>query len=183
MVVIGNKQTDVSYLHSCILLVNLMMDTESSSGDHALAFVENSSPRRFINHPDVVLELCQLLSHFCWNESLLAFGSTCKALFELAMDVLWRSLDELVDLLRIIPNFVLVDDHFVCYSISGNGFNFKFAHLIVESRQFRACSRRVSCPDSTCMRSESDFYLGIIFSPSSTWTPMRAHTSQVSGVH
>jgi len=99
-----------------------MMNTDSTPGDHALALVDKSSIHQFVDNPDVVLELCELLCHLDWKKSLLAFGSTCKSLFELAMDILWRSLDELTHLLKVIPNFVLVDDQFVCYSIPGNGF-------------------------------------------------------------
>jgi len=83
---------------------------------------------RFIENTDVVLELCEFLCHFGWNKSLLAFGSTCKALFEPAMDVLWCCLETIVNLLNVIPNFIQVDDHFVCDSISGN----VFAYLIIE---------------------------------------------------
>ena len=139
-----------------------MTNTESTPGDHALALVDKSSTHQFIDNPDIVLELCKQLYRLRWKKSLLAFGSACTALFELAMDVLWRSLRSLVDLLKVIPNFVQVNGKFVCYSNSGN--DSKIAHLIVECRQSRACSRIASCPDSTCMLGEFEFCRWILFS-------------------
>jgi len=135
-----------------------MMNTKSTPGDHALTLTDKRS-HRFFEHLDVVLELCELLCHLRWKKSLLAFGSTCKALFKPAMDVLWRSLDNLIDLLKVIPNLVQDDDQFVCYSISDNGFN-----LTTEPRQSRACSRIVLCPDSTCTLGESELCLWFVFS-------------------
>jgi len=64
-----------------------MKTTNSTPGNHALTIMKPSF-HRFIENTDVVLELCEFLCHFGWNKSLLAFGSTCKALFEPAMDVL-----------------------------------------------------------------------------------------------
>jgi len=58
------------------------------------------------------------------------------------MDVLWYCLNELTGLLKVIPNFVQVDDHFVRYPMSG--MIFKFAHLIIDPRLSRVCFRIVS---------------------------------------
>jgi len=113
-----------------------MTNTGSTPRNHALGL--EISSRRFVENGDLVLELCEILSHFCWKKSLLAFGSTCKALFELAMDILWHSLNDLIDLLKVIPNFVQVDKEFVCHLISN-----KFAHLTIASRQSWARSRMV----------------------------------------
>ena len=38
------------------------------------------------------------------------------------MDILWHSLYEFVDLLKVIPNFVQIDKEFVCHLIFDNGF-------------------------------------------------------------
>jgi len=108
-------------LRAQILLANLMSNTESTPSDHVLTLVEES-PHRFIDNLDVVLELCELLSNLRWKKSLLAFGSTCKALFEPAMDVLWYRLHDIINLLKVISNFVRVDNHLV-YSISSNCFH------------------------------------------------------------
>jgi len=99
-----------------------MMSTKSTLEDHALTLANKSPLHRFIENPDVVLELCELLCHLSRKKSLLAFGSTCKSVFELAMDVLWRSLNKFIDLLKVIPNLVKVNDQFVRYSISGSDF-------------------------------------------------------------
>ena len=139
-----------------------MTNTDSTPGRHALTFTKKSPTHQFIETLDVVLELCKHLCHSHWKKSLLAFGSTCRTLFEPAMDVLWCSLEEIIDLLKVIPNFVEDGDHFVCYSTSG--MVFKSAHLIIESRLSRDRCRIASCPDSTCMLGESEFCLGIVFS-------------------
>ena len=98
-----------------------MTNTDCTPSDHALG-LEISASRRFVENGDLVLELCEILCHFHWKKSLLAFGSTCQALFELAMDILWHSLYEFVDLLKVIPNFVQIDKEFVCHLIFDNGF-------------------------------------------------------------
>lgn len=104
------------------------MNTKSTPNDHALTLADKSSPYQFVGNLDVVLELCKLLFHLRWKKSLSALGSTCKALFEPAMDVLWRSLDNLVGLLKAIPNFVEAHDKIVCYTISGNGFQVRVSN-------------------------------------------------------
>ena len=157
-----------------------MTNTGSTPDRHALTFTKKSPTHQFIETLDVVLELCKHLCHSHWKKSLLAFGSTCRTLFEPAMDVLWCCLDVIVDLLKVIPNFVRVNKHFVCYSISGMAF--KFAYLITESRLYRVRCRMAFCPDLTCMPGESEFCLGV-FSQSVTRPPLRVHISQVSGVY
>jgi len=114
--------------------MNLITNTKSTPGDCPLTLAGKLSPHLFIENADIVLEICEILCQSRWKKSLLALGSTCKALFEPAMDVLWRSLDELDGLLKLIPNLMQDDEQFVCYSISGNGFQVRTSnHRIYDS--------------------------------------------------
>jgi len=160
-----------------------MQNTDSIPGGHGLILRvdEKSSRHRFIETLDVVLEVCKHLCRSHSKKSLLAFGSTCKALFEPTMDFLWRCLEGIIDLLKVIPGYIEVDRHFVCYSTSG--MVFEFAHLIIESRLSRDRFRIVYWPGSTCTLGESEFWMGVVFPERFIWPPLRAHISQVSGVH
>lgn len=79
----------------------------------------------FHSNPDILDEICEYLHDEQDNNSteaartskqnLLWVALTCKAFLEPALDRLWRSLDSLFPLLRILPSFTQSDGTYVSF--------------------------------------------------------------------
>jgi hypothetical protein len=76
----------------------------------------------FHSNPDILDEICEYLRDEQDGSSeltkpskqnLLWAGLTCKAFLEPALDRLWRSLESLFPLLKILPSFTLSDETYV----------------------------------------------------------------------
>jgi len=81
----------------------------------------------FHSNPDILDEVCEYLAYdydsvpediFTCKRNLLRLALTCKAFLEPALDRLWRSLDCLFPLLKILPAFVQSDGTYVCLAKS-----------------------------------------------------------------
>lgn len=78
----------------------------------------------FHSNPDILDEICEylhdedgsneLLAH-ANRQNLLWAGLTCRAFLEPALDRLWRSLDSLFPLLKILPSFTQSDGTYVSF--------------------------------------------------------------------
>ena len=83
----------------------------------------SKSPRLSLHsNPDILDEICEYLSYDCdadteeihlSRRTLLRLALTCKAFIEPALDRLWRSLDSLFPLLKILPAFGKSDGTYV----------------------------------------------------------------------
>ena len=78
----------------------------------------------FHSNPDILNEICEYLHDeeddssglaHTGKQNLLWAGLTCKAFLEPALDRLWRSLDSLFPLLRILPSFTQSDGTYVSF--------------------------------------------------------------------
>jgi hypothetical protein len=76
----------------------------------------------FHSNPDILDEVCEYLAYdhdsapedvFTSKRNLLRLALTCKAFLEPALDRLWRSLDCLFPLLKILPAFAQSDGTYV----------------------------------------------------------------------
>ena len=103
----------------------------------------------FHSNPDILDEICEYLhdeqdgsSEFTHTskQNLLWAGLTCKALLEPALDRLWRSLDSLFPLLRILPSFTQSDGTYV-------SFFFGFLHPIILSHCHKVLRGNVTPED------------------------------------
>lgn len=78
----------------------------------------------FHSNPDILDEVCEYLAYdhdspadevLTSKGNLLNLALTCKAFIEPALDRLWRSLDCLFPLLKILPAFSQSDGTYVCF--------------------------------------------------------------------
>lgn len=53
-----------------------------------------------------------------YRKSLYWAALTCKAFTEPALDVLWRSMNSLIPLLKLLPKLFLIEDEYVCFQSS-----------------------------------------------------------------
>ncbi|KAF8965795.1 hypothetical protein BDZ97DRAFT_1729789 [Flammula alnicola] len=97
--------------------MDLQIETESTS----TAATKNSK-LPFHSNPDILDEICEYLSYeydidsddiSVSRRTLLWVALTCKAFLEPALDRLWRSLDSLFPLLKILPAFIQSDGTYV----------------------------------------------------------------------
>ena len=76
----------------------------------------------FHSNPDILDEICEYLSYeddvdaddiASSRRTLLCLALTCKAFLEPALDRLWRNLDSLFPLLKVLPAFIQTDGTYV----------------------------------------------------------------------
>lgn len=166
-----------------------------------------SAVERFHSNPDILADICEYLaSDDEWVDTtppaelvtsrhhLAALARTCKAYLEPALDRLWRSLDTLYPLFRILPAFVITSStHVIRGKITANDWArfdyyarrvkrfcytrdptyldiamhvyFRVAQLRSSSSPLLSCLRYLYCPDI----SQNDFLISgvcLFLSPS-----------------
>ena len=64
----------------------------------------------FHSHPDILDEICEYIQD---RQNLLWVALTCRAFLEPPLDCLWRSLESLFLLLKILPSLIQGDGTYV----------------------------------------------------------------------
>ncbi|KAF8179869.1 hypothetical protein BJ912DRAFT_982041 [Pholiota molesta] len=102
--------------------MDLQGQGESTESELPAASTSRSSRLPFHSNPDILDEICEYLSYDCDADSddislsrrtLLRLALTSKAFLEPALDRLWRALDSLFPLLKILPAFGQSDGTYV----------------------------------------------------------------------
>ncbi|KAF9484254.1 hypothetical protein BDN70DRAFT_825915 [Pholiota conissans] len=102
--------------------MDLQIQAESSEFPGATPSSSRSSRLPSHSNPDILDDICEYLSYDCdadtedihlSRRTLLRLALTCKAFLEPALDRLWRSLDSLFPLLKILPAFGKSDGTYV----------------------------------------------------------------------
>jgi len=90
--------------------------------DSQVPLTGSTSLLPFHSNPDILDEICEYLFYYqdqdfeetaTGRHNLLHVALTCKAFLEPALDRIWRRLDSLFPLLKILPSFIQSDGTYV----------------------------------------------------------------------
>lgn len=104
--------------------MDLQVRAQASSDFEAIPGTTKSPKVLFHSNPDILEEICEYLSYEHETEpeairssrkTLFSLALTSTAFLEPALDHLWRVLDSLFPLLKILPAFARSDDTYVSH--------------------------------------------------------------------